>query len=384
MPEYEKLMTDTGLNLLGPKQKGNLGANQTLSRSDGVAGDNFINTFPTTKTTITPDENKSKINLNVGDEYVQPDPGYWLQDNMNLLGSIMDKFSIKKRGPVLSQYQPEYVDAMYLSPTRQFAKIGEMAAQATKAATAFAGPQRALAVASKVQGEAMKQLANVQADTDNKNLAIFTDVDGKNTIIRNQFEEMNKRALSDFYDKTQLTEENYDTAIRNANQAIGRQLVARETNRAMTKNLNTLYPAFDIDPTKGGDINVLDYDMFFPTDDASETAYNTKVNRIKQLLDDELIDKVTGDKLLLDIINTDLNAPKANPYENTILNQMNYPSYGQFNQFTNPLMQQLAMLNQMNQQNRRSPYGEEGMEVGYVPVNPFTLRRPKRKLVDMD
>ena len=384
MPEYEKLMTDTGLNLLGPKQKGNLGANQTLSRSDGVAGDNFINTFPTTKTTITPDENKSKINLNVGDEYVQPDPGYWLQDNMNLLGSIMDKFSIKKRGPVLSQYQPEYVDAMYLSPTRQFAKIGEMAAQATKAATAFAGPQRALAVASKVQGEAMKQLANVQADTDNKNLAIFTDVDGKNTIIRNQFEEMNKRALSDFYDKTQLTEENYDTAIRNANQAIGRQLVARETNRAMTKNLNTLYPAFDIDPTKGGDINILDYDMFFPTDDASETAYNTKVNRIKQLLDDELIDKVTGDKLLLDIINTDLNAPKANPYENTILNQMNYPSYGQFNQFTNPLMQQLAMLNQMNQQNRRSPYGEEGMEVGYVPVNPFTLRRPKRKLVDMD
>jgi len=384
MPEYEKLMTDTGLNLLGPEQKGNLGANQTLSRSDGVAGDNFINTFPTTKTTITPDENKSKINLNVGDEYVQPDPGYWLQDNMNLLGSIMDKFSIKKRGPVLSQYQPEYIDAMYLSPTRQFAKIGEMAAQATKAATTFAGPQRALAVASKVQGEAMKQLANVQADTDNKNLAIFTDVDGKNTIIRNQFEEMNKRALSDFYDKTQLTEENYDTAIRNANQAIGRQLVARETNRAMTKNLNTLYPAFDIDPTKGGDINILDYDMFFPTDDASETAYNTKVNRIKQLLDDELIDKVTGDKLLLDIINTDLNAPKANPYENTILNQMNYPSYGQFNQFTNPLMQQLAMLNQMNQQNRRSPYGEEGMEVGYVPVNPFTLRRPKRKLVDMD
>jgi len=384
MPEYEKLMTDTGLNLLGPKQKGNLGANQTLSRSDGVAGDNFINTFPTTKTTITPDENTPKINLNVGDEYVQPDPGYWLQDNMNLLGSIMDKFSIKKRGPVLSQYQPEYIDAMYLSPTRQFAKIGEMAAQATKAATTFAGPQRALAVASKVQGEAMKQLANVQADTDNKNLAIFTDVDGKNTIIRNQFEEMNKRALSDFYDKTQLTEENYDTAIRNANQAIGRQLVARETNRAMTKNLNTLYPAFDIDPTKGGDINVLDYDMFFPTDDASETAYNTKVKRIKQLIDDELIDKVTGDKLLLDIINTDLNAPKANPYENTILNQMNYPSYGQFNQFTNPLMQQLAMLNQMNQQNRRSPYGEEGMEVGYVPVNPFTLRRPKRKLVDMD
>ena len=384
MPEYEKLMTDTGLNLLGPEQKGNLGSNQTLSRSDGVAGDNFINTFPTTKTTITPDENTPKINLPVGDEYVQPDPGYWLQDNMNLLGSIMDKFTIKKRGPVLSQYQPEYIDAMYLSPTRQFAKIGEMAAQATKAATTFAGPQRALAVASKVQGEAMKQLANVQADTDNKNLAIFTDVDGKNTVIRNQFEEMNKRALSDFYDKTQLTEENYDTAIRNANQAIGRQLVARETNRAMTKNLNTLYPAFDIDPTKGGDINILDYNMFFPTDDASETAYNTKVNRIKQLIDDEVIDKVTGDKLLLDLINTDLNAPKANPYENTILNQMNYPSYGQFNQFTNPLMQQLAMLNQMNQQNRRSPYGEEGMEVGYVPVNPFTLRRPKRKLVDLD
>ena len=384
MPEYEELMTNTGLNLLGPDQKGNLGANQTLSRSDGVAGDNFINTFPTTSTTITPDENKSKINLNVGDEYVQPDPGYWLQDNMNVMGAIMDKFSIKKRGPVLTQYNPDFIEPMFLSPTRQFAKIGEMAAQATKAATAFAGPQRALAVASKVQGEAMKQLANVQADTDNKNLAIFTDVDGKNTIIRNQFEELNKKALSDFYDKTQLTEENYDTAMRNANQAIGKQLVARETNRAMTKNLNTLYPAFDIDPTKGGDINVLDYDMFFPTDDADQTAYNTKINRIKQLIDDEVIDKASGDKLIIDLINTDLKPPTSNPYENAILNQMNYPSYGQFNQFTNPLMQQLAMLNQSNQQNSMNPYMKTGREVGYMPVNPFGLRRPKKKLRNVE
>ena len=87
MPEYSDLMTNTGLNLMGPDQKGNLGKNSTLSQSDGVAGDNFINTFPTTKTIINPDENTSKIDLNVGDEYVQPDPGYWLQDNMNVMGS---------------------------------------------------------------------------------------------------------------------------------------------------------------------------------------------------------------------------------------------------------------------------------------------------------
>ena len=121
--------------------------------------------------------------------------------------------------------------------------------------------------------------------------------------------------------------------------------------------------------------------MFFATDDASETAYNTKINRVKQLIDDEMIDKITGDKLILDIINTDLQAPKANPYENTILNQMNYPSYGQYNQYTNPLMQQLAM---MNQQNNKNPYGRAGMEMGYMPINPFGLKRPNRKLVDMD
>ena len=380
MPEYGELMTNTGLTLMGPEQGGNLGAKQNLSGVDGIAGDNFINTFPTTETTINPDENKDNINLNVDDEYVQPDPGYWLQDNMNLMGSVMDKFSIKKRGPVLNQFNPEYVDALYVSPTRQFAKIGEMAAQATKAATTFAGPQRALAVASKVQGEAFNQLSNVRSDVENKNIAIHTDVDGKNTIIRNKFEELNKKELSNFYDKTQLTEENFDTARRNANQAIGRQLVARETNRAMTKNLNTLYPAFDIDPTTGGDVNILDYDMFFPTDNADQTAYNTKINRLKQLIDDNIIDKATGDKLITDIINTDLNAPKANPYENAVLNQMNYPSYNQFNTNTNPLMQQLAMLQQQN----NNPYADGGAIGGYTPNNPFGFRRQQRKLIDME
>jgi hypothetical protein len=59
---------------------------------------------------------------------------------------------------------------------------------------------------------------------------------------------------------------------------------------------------------------------------------------------------------------------------------MNYPSYGQFNQYTNPLMQQLAMMKQGNQ----NPYSKTGREVGYMPVNPFGLKRPKRKLNNVE
>jgi hypothetical protein len=78
--------------------------------------------------------------------------------------------------------------------------------------------------------------------------------------------------MSDFADKVNLTEENYDNAMRTANDAIRRQIVNRETNRAKTYNLNTLYPHFDIDPGKAGMVNITDYDKFYPTQDYDQRS----------------------------------------------------------------------------------------------------------------
>ena len=285
LPEYNDIMkkNNVSLNLTGPEEEGNVGEKSTLSARDNLAGDNFINTFVNTSYTTTPGDDNDEINLEVGDEYTPPEAKYWLQDNMLTSGAIMDKFNIKKHGPVLTQFHPDFVEPAYLSPTRQFAKIAELTAQAADTASTFAGPKRALSVMSKASGEAMNQLANVQADIDNKNQQIFGETEVRNTEIANKFEEKNKVALADFYDKTKLTEENYDAAMRDANQNILKQLVNRENNKWKTYNLNTLYPHFDVDPSTGGGIYNIDQDQFYAQQSGSQDDYDTIKRRVEPI-----------------------------------------------------------------------------------------------------
>lgn len=60
-----------------------------------------------------------------------------------------------------------------------------------------------------------------------------------------------------------LTEQNYDNALRQANEQITKQLQNAYTNRANTYNLNTIYPQFNIDPRTGGMIEVTDTKAFY-------------------------------------------------------------------------------------------------------------------------
>ena len=104
MPEYKDLFKGQNMNLSisGPADSGNLGANNQLSGADGIAGDNFIQSYLSSSYTPEKDQ-RYDYELNPDGEFKPKMPEYWKQDNMKLLGSIMDKFSIKKRGPVLTQ-----------------------------------------------------------------------------------------------------------------------------------------------------------------------------------------------------------------------------------------------------------------------------------------
>lgn len=378
MPIYEEDFGNIGLNmnLSGPEQGDNVGASNTLSGIDGFAGDNFINTYMTSE--YTPEVNDTpEYSLPVGKKYENEIPDYWKQDDINVSAAILDKFGIKKRYPTLTKYEPTLVDPMYVDPKRQYAQIAELAAQAGDTARAFAGPKRAAAVVSKAQGEAMAQMANVQAETDNKNIQLYGDSQKTNAQILNSFEEANKKAMSDFADKVNLTEENYDNAMRTANDAIRRQIVNRETNRAKTYNLNALYPHFDIDPGQAGMVNITDYDKFYPTQDYDQSAYETKLNRIKQLRADGLVTTDAADSMLSNLVNTGLDStPVETPGADVVVNPFNrgfYDADSTSGMYQNPQMMQYLMMQQ--QQRQQNPYMNMG---GSVPSSPFGIKRSRK------
>tara|TARA_R110002020_G_scaffold5834_1_gene23882 strand:+ start:14002 stop:16515 length:2514 start_codon:yes stop_codon:yes gene_type:complete len=381
MPMYEEGFQNIGLNMnmTGPQQDDNTGAEGTLSGIDGLAGDNFINTYMTSKYTPEAEEELPKYNLPVDKKYEAKVPDYWKQDNINLSAAVLDKFGIKKRYPTLTQFEPTLVDPMYVDPKRQYAKIAELAAQAGDTARSFAGPKRSAAVVAKAQGEAMSQMANVQAETDNKNIQLYGDAQTRNAQILNQFEQANKTAMSDYADKVNLTEENYDNAMRQANDSIRRQIVNRETNRAKTYNLNTLYPHFDIDPGKAGMVDIIDYNKFYPTQDYDKGTYETKLGRIKQLRADGIISTDAADTMLSDLINTGLDSKTPEtPGADVVINPYNrgfYDAQGPSNPYQNPQMMQYLMMQQQQQQ--QNPYMNMG---GSVPIAPFGIKRRQRRL----
>ena len=102
--------------------------------------------------------------------------------------------------------------------------MGEQAAIAAQTATAFSGPQRAAAVQAKAQGVAAQQIADTMARTQGANVQTANIVNSKNVELSQTADLVNKESLKKLYDDTQLTEQNYDNALKEANAEITSQM----------------------------------------------------------------------------------------------------------------------------------------------------------------
>jgi len=294
----------------------------------------------------------------------EKDPEFWLQDQLGIMNAVDNKFSLKKRYPIGMTYQENLIDPVFLDPTRQIAKIGEQAAIAASTASAFAGPQRAAAVQAKAQGVAADQIADAMANVDNQNAKIANDVSTKNAEIKMRTQQANKKELSNLYDKTMLVEENYDNALRAANEKITSQLQNAYTNRAKTHNLNMTYPQFDIDPSTGGIIDITDPKAFYPNKENQKDLLEDQLDVLEKL--DPYMDDGISEKVVSDILSqtTGTQTESVSPYANIVANESMYP--GGLN--TTPLTQTL-------------PTQAYGSETPFLPIVRFGLERPKRKLV---
>ena len=226
----------------------------------------------------------------------RPDTPFWLQDRMGIANAMDNKFSLKKYYPFAPEYNLMQMDPVFKDPTREIAAIGEQANIAAETASTFAGPQRGAAVHAKSQGVAGKQIADAinKVQSDNVNIANTTEFKNKTFEYRTQV--LNNNEQKQLYDNIMLTEQNYDNSLREANAAITKQLQNAYTNAANTDNLNRIYPNFNIDKGRAGEIDITNAKDFYadPNYTSPQTSvdnYLAEYNKLKdsgQFTDEEV------------------------------------------------------------------------------------------------
>ncbi len=190
--------------------------------------------------------------LNIGEPDYTGSAPWWIQDQINVLGALGDRASLKKYLPWAPKVDPVLPNPTFYDPTREIAANAEQANIAQQAMSTFSGPQSASARSSSIQGSAAKNVADIMSKYNNLNVGTANQFATSRAATLNQYSLANAAIATDLYDKTVTANQNFDNAKREANAEIRTHYTNAITNRAKAQVLNELYPQWHVDPSTGG------------------------------------------------------------------------------------------------------------------------------------
>lgn len=174
--------------------------------------------------------------------------GFYPQDVLNTAAAVGDLASINRYYPRMAQFTAEPMKPTYYDPNRELAANAEMANIAGANLAQFTGPQAFNTRFSEVQGKGLANAANILGRYNNLNVGVANQFEQANKQLMNEVNFKNQLAANDFYDKTVVTNQQYDNARRaGRRQAVDYVNTALE-NRFMTDQMNSLYPNYFVDP----------------------------------------------------------------------------------------------------------------------------------------
>ena len=133
-------------------------------------------------------------------------------------------------------------NATFYDPTRELAANAEQANIQTQGMGAFMGPQALSARSSSVQGQALKNAADIQSRYNNMNVEIANKLNQERTSIMNTASQ-NKAGLdTQLFDKYTIANQQFDNSKNLARQELRKSYIDGITNKAKTQALNSLYP----------------------------------------------------------------------------------------------------------------------------------------------
>lgn len=178
-------------------------------------------------------------------------PEWTTPDVMNYYGTIKDKYSINKYYPWAPMVDLEEPTPTFLDPTRELAAQAEQANILTQGLGQFVGPQALSARTSAIQGQGAKQAADTLARYNNANVQIANQFETLATNVRNQERLQNQAIAKQLYDQNTITNQEFDNAMRMADQNKRQAFATGWKNASDIALLNATYPQYDIDPVTG-------------------------------------------------------------------------------------------------------------------------------------
>jgi hypothetical protein len=178
---------------------------------------------------------------------------WWPQDKINVGAAFMNRYDLQKYMPTYVGMNAMLPNATFFDPTRQLAANQEAAAQQNMMSALYAGPQRLRAVGSNIQGQGASNAANVLAQVQNQNVGVANQFAGVRAEILNNVGLQNRNALSKYLDQNTIANQQYDNAVRLANNDIRTNTVSGMTNEQKTRLMNQLNPYYriNVDPRQG-------------------------------------------------------------------------------------------------------------------------------------
>jgi hypothetical protein len=207
--------------------------------------------------TVTPPPNKQPTpNIPVPNDFnpIGNDPGvfdYMTPDKKAFMASLYNRANIKKYMPWEAPVTGTTVDPTFYDPTRELASNAEQMNTQMMYNSMFSGPQALGARNSAVAGNAAANAADILSKYNNMNVGVANQFAGVNADIMNHLLDATTQRATRLYDKTTVANQQYDNAVREAdNQILGAGINAWN-NRSNLSMLNDTNPYFYVDPVTG-------------------------------------------------------------------------------------------------------------------------------------
>lgn len=179
---------------------------------------------------------------------------WWLQDVIKTAGAAGDFFRVKKYAPWQATPGVDLPDPTFYDPTRELAANAEMANIGVQGANAFTNPQAFAAAFSQIQGQGVKNAADILGKYNQMNVGIANDFELRRTDIMNQASANRAGLSTQLADKYTIMNQQFDNSKNMARQNLRQSFIDAVTNKNYTGNLNDLYEQYKIDPSTGGRI----------------------------------------------------------------------------------------------------------------------------------
>lgn len=183
---------------------------------------------------------------------VQQDVPWWLQDIVGVAGAFGDLNRINRYPPWQATPDVYLPEATFYDPNRELAANAEQANIQTQGLAAFTGPQALSARSAQIQGQALKNAADVMGRYNNLNVGLANQLEQQRVGILNNAAQNQANLDTQLWDKYTIMNQQFDNSKAQARQELRKQYINAITNRAKTQALNTLYPNFKVLPETGG------------------------------------------------------------------------------------------------------------------------------------